>query len=914
MRLTPRSTDSTILTALALALAVVFSAWSVVLAISAHRARAELDVEIRRMYTLAELRQSIDALGLVAFDATGPYAADRWLSSYGAALAKLETLEERANPAFHLRIQLASIRTALEGMQAAAQPLLAGSAGPDDVKRFRDALQRAHHQQEVAVGRVKFDQEEFTSAVSGKWQSLFATALLAVGTALLLLALLGRARRDAQRHRRAEEALRRSEERFRVLLHAVPDLIMVLGPDGSYRQVYTAEPDLLARPAAELLGRTIHEVLPADAAAAVQRVVDEALATGAVQQIEYPLLAGGQDRWFSARAVRLGDDDPQVLWIARDMTERRRFEQMLKDTEDRLRMLNARLEKRVAERTQELGRVNLALESRNRDLRAEVAQRQRAQEVQHALNRVLERLAAGDPLPDVLALLVATAEEVQPPMIGSVLLLDPDTRRLRHGASVSLPEFYNHAVDGLEIGPAAGSCGAAAHSGQRVVVEDIQTHPNWVSFREVAGRAGLRACWSEPIRSSTGEVLGTFAIYYREARGPTAQDFEFITAMARIAGIAVERSRAEQELRSSQERLRVADRLAALGTLTAGLGHDMNNILFPTRCRFDALDWSRVAPRDRALLEAARDTVDHLQQLSDGLRLVAVDPEDAAASSEATVLAEWWGRVQPLMRQMLKDGLVLEADIAEDLPTVDVAPHRLTQAVLNLIVNAGEASPGGGTIRVWARPGDTAERVLIGVTDRGIGMTPEVRRRAFDPFFTTKTRRLSTGLGLSLVSSLVRMSRGTVELDSEPGRGTTVTLSLPAVVAGAAAAPGAEANGSPPRGRAVVSLDDDHRAAWVINVLTGAGYEANRNGRREHRESRLLVTEPGPGNFDDAKRFAGGDRDRRIIVLGGEDDAAWRGLGAIVVEDAESLEAIRSAVHAVCSEVTSGAGAKVDPP
>ncbi|MCZ6860308.1 MAG: PAS domain-containing protein, partial [Alphaproteobacteria bacterium] len=171
-------------------------------------------------------------------------------------------------------------------------------------------------------------------------------------------------------------------------------------------------------------------------------------------------------------------------------------------------------------------------------------------------NQVLERLAAGAPLEEVLSILVATTEEVRPEMLCSVLLLDKETKRLRHGAAPSLPDFYNDAIDGLEIGPGAGSCGAAAYTGERVIVEDVMTHPNWVPYRELAERAELRACWSEPIFSSTDEVLGTLAMYYREPRAPDQSDLVHIETAAYLAGIAIEWKLTRETLQESEEHYR----------------------------------------------------------------------------------------------------------------------------------------------------------------------------------------------------------------------------------------------------------------------------------------------------------------------------------------------------------------------
>jgi PAS domain S-box-containing protein len=169
-------------------------------------------------------------------------------------------------------------------------------------------------------------------------------------------------------------------------------------------------------------------------------------------------------------------------------------------------------------------------------------------------NRALQELARGAKLCDVLTTLAESAEDCFPGLRCSILTLE--NRRLRHGAAPSLPEFYVRAIDGLEIAPDLGSCGAAASSGKRVVVEDVLSHPYWANFRELARRAEVRACWSEPFFSSAGEVLGTFAMYYSDPRAPGASELEFITATAHLAGIAVERKRNEERHRAQEERFR----------------------------------------------------------------------------------------------------------------------------------------------------------------------------------------------------------------------------------------------------------------------------------------------------------------------------------------------------------------------
>jgi signal transduction histidine kinase/FixJ family two-component response regulator len=189
----------------------------------------------------------------------------------------------------------------------------------------------------------------------------------------------------------------------------------------------------------------------------------------------------------------------------------------------------------------------------NRALREarERSDRKRAEALLAGEKRILEMIAKGDSLPAIFDALCQLVEAQLPDVISSVLLLEGD--RLRHGGAPSLPKSYNGAIDGLVIGPSEGSCGTAAYRGEPVIVSDIATDPLWAKYRDLALSHSLRACWSTPIISSENKVLGTFAIYYREPRSPTSEDLGLIELATHLVRIAVERDRAEQALRTSEQ-------------------------------------------------------------------------------------------------------------------------------------------------------------------------------------------------------------------------------------------------------------------------------------------------------------------------------------------------------------------------
>ena len=158
--------------------------------------------------------------------------------------------------------------------------------------------------------------------------------------------------------------------------------------------------------------------------------------------------------------------------------------------------------------------------------------------------RVLEMIARNAPLGEILTNLVLLLEAQSPEMLCSVLLLSDDGDHIRHGAAPSLPEQYVKAIDGAPIGPKNGSCGTAMWRGKPVVVTDINSDPLWADYRDLASGSGLGACWSTPILTKTGKVLGSFAMYYREPRAPTGAEARLTEAATRLAGQAIEQQNA----------------------------------------------------------------------------------------------------------------------------------------------------------------------------------------------------------------------------------------------------------------------------------------------------------------------------------------------------------------------------------
>jgi diguanylate cyclase (GGDEF)-like protein len=185
---------------------------------------------------------------------------------------------------------------------------------------------------------------------------------------------------------------------------------------------------------------------------------------------------------------------------------------------------------------------------RTQELEKEIASRKKIIQQRNDHNKVLQVIASPAPLSDILELIVNITETNHPDCLCSILLLDDQGKHLHLGVAPSLPEFYNQAIDGIAIGDGVGSCGTAAYKGQRVIIEDIYQHPYWQDFVVLAKQAGLAACWSEPIFSSTQRVLGTFAVYHRTPNYPGTELLAEINEFTQLASIAIERKLSEEKI------------------------------------------------------------------------------------------------------------------------------------------------------------------------------------------------------------------------------------------------------------------------------------------------------------------------------------------------------------------------------
>ncbi len=293
--------------------------------------------------------------------------------------------------------------------------------------------------------------------------------------------------------------------------------------------------------------------------------------------------------------------------------------------------------------------------------------------------------------------------------------------------------------------------------------------------------------------------------------------------------------RLEEEIKArekAQEALRQAQKMEAMGQLTGGVAHDFNNLLMVASSGLDLMNRTSDPAKRERLQQGIREAIERGASLTQQLLAFA---RKTPLKTEVVDLDAQVARMEAVLDRSLREDVTVEIEAQPDLWPVEIDPSQFEVAMLNVALNARDAMPSGGVIRIGMNnfPGvDGAEdKVLVTVSDTGQGMAPEMLSRVFEPFFTTKGVGQGTGLGLSQVYGFANASGGEVRIASQLGRGTTISIILPrsrkdtpGVDAKAAPGPDAATN----RGRLLLVEDDDRVAEMVGEMLNELGYQVSR--------------------------------------------------------------------------------------
>jgi signal transduction histidine kinase len=352
-------------------------------------------------------------------------------------------------------------------------------------------------------------------------------------------------------------------------------------------------------------------------------------------------------------------------------------------------------------------------------------------------------------------------------------------------------------------------------------------------------------------------------------------------------GNRVFKSTVSEELPAEERHLQRLQRMATLGTLASGLGHDLRNLVMPVLLRLDVVAATTDLPeKARMDLASIRQSILRLQRLAGGLRLLATDPFDQRDESHVTKLRDWWEDLQPIVVDALPPQATVDATVEEDLPMVAVPPGTLAQILINLVMNSRQAMEHTAAPRLTVRSRTESNRVMLDVEDNGSGMDPETRRRCFEPYFTTRARGYATGLGLSTGRALLNRYGGDLVLADEQEVGTTFTLVIPTRV------PAPVLNGAGRRVRLLVG--DPRQLAMLRLIIRHRGFEELPRTSTESALLTICDVEALPGVLDARPAATNGQKSSIIAIGTPRPEAAPE---AIVWVDPKDLSLLDDVLH-----------------
>ena len=400
---------------------------------------------------------------------------------------------------------------------------------------------------------------------------------------------------------------------------------------------------------------------------------------------------------------------------------------------------------------------------------------------------VLELIAVGTPLPDVLTCVAVALEELIEGSRCSILLLDPATATLHHGAAPSLPPAYSALIDGLPVGPQEGSCGAAAYLGTPVVAADIRSDARWRRFRDVATPHGMRSCWSSPIQGRTG-IVGTFAVYHDQPHRPPQRERRLVDRFTHLASIAIDHAGAERERRARLEAevARAAAEAAsrAKSEFVAALNHELRTPLQAITGFTELLRTLDLPPdRRQAALEHIGAATEHvLAMVDDLLDIAKIEADALPIRLEPVELSGLIDEVLALLAPLAAEHAVtLRSAVPAGRDAVLADRRRLRQVLINLVTNGVRYNRAGGWVEVGAAESGRSA-VTVAVRDSGRGIPAAMMSRLFTPFDRLGGERSAepgAGLGLVVARALTQAMGGALEIRSAAEAGTTAEITLP---------------------------------------------------------------------------------------------------------------------------------------
>ncbi|HUM25154.1 MAG TPA: GAF domain-containing protein [Anaerolineales bacterium] len=535
----------------------------------------------------------------------------------------------------------------------------------------------------------------------------------------------------------AEEALSRSEADLRTLFSSMEDVVLVFDADGRYIRIAPTNPGRLVRPPEDLLGKLMHEVLPANVADQSVAAIRHTLETGETNQLEYELQIGEEKFWFLANLTKLKDD--QVFWVARDITDR-------KKAEESIRRRNAYLAA-----SSEIGKIVTS----TLDLNTIFAR---------TVNLINERFG-------FFHASIFIVEET-----GFNALLREST-----GAAGAEMKKNKHSLPVND----KSIVGKVALDGQAIVVNDVKIdslHKFNPLLPETAAEAAI------PLRIGN-RVIGVIDVQSKSTNSFTDDEISVLQTVADQVAVAIDNARSFELSQQAVMEMREIDRLKSqfLANMSHELRTPLNSIIGFSRVIIKGID-GPVTELQQQDLTAIYNSGQHLLGLiNDILDLSKIEAGKMELAFDEVNIVDITSSVLSTMSGLIKDKPIQMKRILEpNLPTVRADAIRIRQVMINLLSNAAKFTDEGDIlVEVGLKPGQgsTRRELRVSVTDTGPGISVQDQAKLFQPFSQvddSPTRKTGgTGLGLSICQHIVNMHGGRIWIESEVGKGSTFHFTLP---------------------------------------------------------------------------------------------------------------------------------------
>lgn len=625
------------------------------------------------------------------------------------------------------------------------------------------------------------------------------------------------------RIQRQNEELRESEERVRAVVNSALSAVIVTDATGRITDWNTRAETMFGLERAEALGRSLEEtVIGAASREAYRQAVEQSLRTQAGAGGNQPVAMTALRRDRNEFPVELAvsplatTDGVSFCSFVTDVTERRQAEEKV---------------------------------------HAQLARHQ-------LLNRITRSIGERQDLSSIFRVVISTLEDNLPIDVGCVCLYDPGQKSLTVTGVGLKGRALATALGWTEQAHIPIDANGLSRSIRGELVYEPDVSGLAFPFPQRLAREGLHSLIVAPLLLES-QVFGVLVAARREPGAFSSPDCEFVRQLSEHVALAAHQAQiyialqqAYDELRQSQQTVLQHERLRALGQMASGIAHDINNAISPV-----ALYTQVLLEKEPNLSAEAREYLETIERAIDDVAATVARLREFYRPRESQVALAPTG-LNPLVQQVLhltsarwrdmpqQRGVVIRTvtDLAPDLPPILAAESEIREALINLIFNAVDAMPEGGTLTIRtavsassAASNDGALRnVYVEVTDTGLGMDEPTRRRCLEPFFTTKGER-GTGLGLAMVYGTMQRHSADIEIESALGEGTTVRLSFaaPTVVAGPRQVATTYAVPAPLR---ILVVDDDPLLLKSLrdaletaghSVVTAAGGQAGIDTFRE---------------------------------------------------------------------------------